>query len=85
MFVISGSHRSLDSIGGIVYFFGGHLCNRDGGNYMNSTKCYAMNKKGISYNRLGEPEEYSRYSSFSDYRWIPRSSDELKRAGLKDD
>jgi hypothetical protein len=69
VFVISGRHQFVPELGGDLFFFGGHGCNRDSNNKLNSTACYLMNEKG----ETSENCEYDTYnvSSFSDYRFVP--------------
>ena len=66
VFTISGSHDLVERLGGKVFMFGGHLCNRDGGCLCNSTACSLMNREGIK----GDFEVYD-VSSFSDFRFVP--------------
>ena len=66
VFTISGSHDLVDELGGEVFLFGGHLCNRDGGHICSSTACSLMNKEGFK----GDFEVYD-VSSFSDFRFVP--------------
>jgi|SRR6478735_1401124 len=75
IFVISGEHNLIEELGGKLFFFGGGLCNRTGGNVMNETYCYSMNKSGIwyTYNENFIIVEKTNYyhSSFDNYRFIP--------------
>jgi hypothetical protein len=78
IFVISGKHHTHESLGGDKFFFGGGLCNRDGGFVMNETYCNVLNKDGLEYyydfNGDGmsiKSRENSYYSKFEDFRWIP--------------
>ena len=66
VFVISGYHDLVESLGGKLYFFGGSLCNRDGGSLLHSTRCFTMNEKGYNPNL----DVYS-ISSFSEFRYVP--------------
>ena len=67
VFVISGHQHLIEDLGGDLFLFGGSLCSRDGGSFMNSTQCYAMNRKGIKFRNL---DTYN-VSKFSDYRYVP--------------
>lgn len=70
IFPIAGKHHLHESLGGPVFFYAPTLCNRDGGNIMNSTHCSLMNETGF---RPDAPFDWDVYtvSKFSDYRWIP--------------
>ena len=67
IFVISSKQHLHESLGGDLYFFGGSLCSRDGGNFMNTTQSYVMNKDGFKFDGF---EEYH-IASFSDFRFVP--------------
>lgn len=67
IFVISGMHHLKEELGGPLYFFGGGLCNRDGGCNLNSTKSYVMNKDGKKYTEL----DVHRISKVSEFRYVP--------------
>lgn len=71
IFVISGHHHLVESIGGDMYFFGGGLCNRDGGCFMDSTYCFTINRSGVKYGIDGKPEQDCYHSSFSKFRYVP--------------
>jgi hypothetical protein len=75
VFVISGHHHSSERLGGDKYFFGGGLCNRDGGMYLNETMSYIMNKDGMEYywDEKGSvsKREDPYYSKFSDFKYVP--------------
>lgn len=74
VFVISGYHQTHESLGGDKFFFGGSLCSRDGGNFLNDTHCYVLNKDGMEYyyGHSGiEKQENPYYSKFSDFRYVP--------------
>ena len=75
IFVISGKHDLVEEMGGTVFLFGGQLCTSDGSCLLDSTSCYVMNKDGLKYRATGDGYvgEYSfNYSSFKEFRWIPR-------------
>lgn len=67
IFVISGIHHLKEELGGPLYFFGGGLCNRDGGCLLNSTQSYVMNKEGKKYTEL----DVHHISKVSDFRYVP--------------
>jgi hypothetical protein len=74
IFAVSAYHSTHDSLGGDKYFFGGGLCNRDGGDIMDETFCFIMNKDGFhyKYSTIGIiKEEDLYYSKFSDFRYVP--------------
>ncbi len=76
VFVISGDHDLVPELGGKMFFFGGGLCNRDGGNIMNETYCYTMNKSGNSYEydinlKIKRVMKKFNHSSFKDFRFVP--------------
>src|SRR5690606_17486163 len=71
IFVISGSHGLSDSLGGTMYFFGGGLCNRNGGCVMDDTYCFTANESG-KYVHPIEGEQVDFYhSSIRDFRYVP--------------
>lgn len=85
IFVISGKHHLHEDLGGTKFFYGGSLCNRDGGCLLDSTMCYTMNESGLVYRASSDGyvgEEKSGHSSFHHYRWIPRPVDELSKLNL---
>jgi hypothetical protein len=67
VYVVSGQYDYRESIGGTHWFFGGHACSRDGGNFANSTACHSMTKDGTSgiYDRFTN-------SSYKEMVWLPR-------------
>lgn len=74
IFVISAEHTSHKEMGGTKFFFGGGLCNRDGGNILNETFCYTMNESGRNYTWVdGEirPINDPYHGSFREYRYVP--------------
>lgn len=74
IFVISGYHQTHKSLGGDKFFFGGGLCVRDGGNFLNDTHCSVLNKDGLEHyhGHSGiEKRENPYYSKFSDFRYVP--------------
>ena len=75
VFVISAVHRLNEKLGGDRFFFGGGMCNRDGGNCMDSTYSYTMNKTGefIGWTKDVRLEVMDNpyHSSFSDFRFVP--------------
>ncbi len=81
LFVISSSERLNESIGGTLFFFGGGTYFYNDGT--KGTYCYTMNESGTRYNSFKESTDDLYHSSFSEFRWIPRPTDELTRAGLK--
>ncbi len=74
IFVISGYHQTYESLGGDKFFFGGGLCARDGGNFLNETHCSVLNTDGMEYyygqNGI-EKRENPYYSKFSNFRYVP--------------
>jgi len=75
IFVIS-AHTKLDpTLGGDRYFYGGGMCNRDGGNIMDSTYCYQMNADGLEYyydlDGEGDIIKTRKSSKISDYKYVP--------------
>lgn len=74
IFVVSGEHRLVDELGSTLYFFGGGLCNRDGGHILDSTFCYTMNKSGDWYEYTADGIEIVDnlyHSAFSEFRYVP--------------
>lgn len=72
IFVISAKRTLVKELGGDLFFFGGGLCNRDGGNLMNETFCHTMNEDGIWYELGVQPRTDNIYhSSFKDFRYVP--------------
>lgn len=74
VFVISNEHICIEEMGGNLFFFGGGLCNRDGGNRLNETYSFTMNKGGewVEYTSTGYevvPNVY--HSSISNFRFVP--------------
>lgn len=79
VFVISSTHVLVDELGGNLYFFGGGLCNRTGGNLLNETYSFTMNKDGLWYQHGREPKEDSYHSSFYDFRYVPYPHELIKK------
>lgn len=74
IFVISGKHVLNDVLGGDLFFFGGGLCNKDGGFILNDTYSFTMNKSGKWYEHTGDGIKVINnglHSSFSDFRYVP--------------
>lgn len=74
VFVISGSYPLAETIGGHIYYFGGHSCNRTGGRILDSTACYSMNKGGLVSQFVdNELKMVSKlgHSKISDFRFVP--------------
>ena len=74
VFVISAKHELKEVLGGDLFFFGGGLCNRDGGCTLNETYSYTMNESGkwIQHTKGGFEEVNNNFhSSFSEFRYIP--------------
>lgn len=74
IFVISGKHTLHEDLGGNTFFFGGGLCNRNGGCFMDDTYCSILNKDGMKYvhsdngiEKVNDPY----YSKFEDFRYVP--------------
>jgi hypothetical protein len=66
-FVISVKEHLHQDLGGDLFLFGGGTCSRDGGNRLNETYQFKMNKNGIACDHWNEKQ----VSSFSDYRFVP--------------
>lgn len=71
IFVISNTLNLNKSIGGKMYFYGGGLCNRDGGIVMNSTHCYTANESGKYYDPLKGEQDNPYHSSIRKFKFIP--------------
>lgn len=74
VWVISGHHQTHETLGGDKFFFGGGLCNRDGGNILNDTYAHVLNKDGLEYRYTKNGIEKFKdpyYSKFSDFRYVP--------------
>lgn len=75
VFVISAEHRLHEKLGGTRFFFGGGMCNRDGGNVMDSTYASTMNNSGkyIGWTEDAKLEEMDNpyHSSYKDFRFVP--------------
>jgi hypothetical protein len=74
IFTVSAKHTLIENLGGTLFFFGGGLCNRDGGCTLNETYSYKMNKSGKwIQHTLGGYEEVNNlyHSAFSDFRYVP--------------
>ncbi len=74
VFTISNKTHLHEDLGGDLFHFGGGMCSRDGGNIMNETYTYTMNKYGkwITWNngKLTEIKNFY-HSKFSDFKFIP--------------
>lgn len=73
IFVISGTHPSKNE-GGTLYFFGGGLCNRNGGILLDSTYSYVANKTGLQYvhyQKDSAPYNNPYWCKISDFRYVP--------------
>ena len=75
IFIISNVDHLDETLGGDLCFYGGHLCNRDGGNTLDDVTCHTMNEKGkwIGWNRRGELEVMDKlgHSKYSHFRFVP--------------
>ena len=74
VFVISGESNLVKELGGTLFFFGGHMCNRDGGIILNETACFTMNESGTWYTHTSEgikPVWNNSHSSWKDFRFVP--------------
>lgn len=73
VYVISGETEMSPELGGKMWFYGGDLCNRDGGCRLNETFCYCMNMDGF------KPEWLKVFSvaSAREKLWLP-SFDRLR-------
>ena len=71
IFYISGEHDLVDELGGKMWFFWGHLCNRDGGCIMDETACQRMNRKGIMSDRFANEGQMA---STEEMLWLPSLS-----------
>lgn len=74
IFSVSARHQTSASLGGDKFFFGGGLCNRDGGILLDSTFSSIMNKDGLEYfygDKGIEKRENYNYSKISDFRYLP--------------
>lgn len=74
IFVISSEYNLSEELGGKLFFFGGGLCNRTGGNVMNETYCNTMNKSGKWFdyiNGIIKSQTIFGHSSWQDFRFIP--------------
>ena len=74
VFVISAYHKTHEDLGGDKYFFGGGLCNRTGGCFLDSTFAFVMNEDGMRYyysDNGVEKEDDPYYSKFSNFRYVP--------------
>jgi hypothetical protein len=71
IFVISNIEYLNDSIGGTRYYFGGGMCNRDGGNFLTETYCYTANESGKKIDLING-EIYDPYhSNINKFRYVP--------------
>ena len=70
IYVVSGEHSLVPELGGKMWFFGGHFCNRDGGCLMDTTASYCMNMNGV------KPEGFREFSvsSVRKMLWLPSLS-----------
>lgn len=75
VFVIGGKHKLHETLGGTLYFFGGGMCNRNGGNIMDDTYSSTMNESGkwIMWNDKGvlAEQENPYHSSYKHFRYVP--------------
>jgi hypothetical protein len=74
IYVISGKHELTEELGGTMWFFDGHLCNRDGGCLANQTATNCMNRKGIKFYGLNT----FTVASINEFVFIPRQ-DQLQK------
>ena len=81
VWVISAWHKTHLDMGGDKFFFGGGLCNRDGGIFLNETYTFVMNEDGLEYVH-GENGIITRdnlyYSKFSNFRYVPYPHEKTK-------
>lgn len=82
IYVISGESDLSPELGGKMWFYGGDLCNRDGGCRLNETFCYCMNMDGF------KPEWLKVFSvaSARERLWLPREDQlraEIEKHGYK--
>lgn len=68
IFVVSAKHELRV---GDLFFFGGGLCNRDGGHRLNETYSSTMNEDGLWYEFGKEPKAKCYHSSWKDFRFVP--------------
>jgi len=71
IFVISGTTNLHERIGGKMYFFGGSLCNRDGGSALDSTCCFTANESGVYYHPLYGEQQNLNHSSIRKFKYVP--------------
>lgn len=71
IFVISSMENRHNDLGGMLYFFGGGSCNRDGGNVLDSTFCYTANEKGKYIHPLKGEQSNLNHSSIRDFKYVP--------------
>jgi hypothetical protein len=71
IFVISGMDRLHESLGGNMYYFGGGLCNRDGGNILDSTHCSTANESGKYIHPTKGEQPNSYHCSIRDFKYVP--------------
>lgn len=71
--IISGESNFCEELGGKMWFYGGQLCSRDGGHFLNETTCYCMNEMGFKMDQL----EVFRVASKQKMTWLPTLSDLL--------
>lgn len=74
IFVISSKDMLHETLGGVRFYFGGGMCNRDGGNTLDESYSSTMNESGkwIGW-RDGKLQEYTNcyHSSWKDFRFVP--------------
>lgn len=71
IFVISGMDLLHEELGGVRYYFGGGMCNRNSGNILDETYCYTANKNGKYIHPLEGEQENPYHSSIRDFRFVP--------------
>lgn len=72
VFVISAKHHLIEKLGGDLFLFGGVLCSRNGGNFMNETTCSTLNRTGILYDIDQKSIENSyNHNTYLNYRYVP--------------
>lgn len=74
IWAISAYHKGHEKVGGDKFFFGGGLCNRDGGHFLDETYVNVMNADGMEYafgDEGFEKQNNPYYSKFTDFRYVP--------------